>query len=231
LKRSHRILDYGCGSGVFVQYLRRRGYARAVGYDLYAPSHRDPALLDATYDCIVSQDVIEHVEDPLALLRLFDRIAAPGAIVSIGTPNAEAIDLDRPDDFVHTLHQPYHQCILSKGALLTAGQSLGWRLDRYYPKQYSNLLLPGLNQRFFLQYVKCFDDTMDVVFERPSFKWALLSPRMLLLAFFGWFFSFELDVMALFRRPEVHGPAYVHDAATTCASVTHGPAAVHPDGC
>src|SRR5580698_9992983 len=33
LKKSHRILDYGCGSGMFVEYLHRRGYAHAVGYD------------------------------------------------------------------------------------------------------------------------------------------------------------------------------------------------------
>jgi hypothetical protein len=122
-------------------------------------------------------------------------------MVAIGTPNAEAIDLARPDDFIHTLHQPYHVCILSKRALLASGESLGWRLERYYAKQYSNLLVPGLNQRFFLLYMRCFDDAIDVVFEGAPFTWRMLSPRMLLMAFFGWFFSRELDVMAVFRAP------------------------------
>jgi SAM-dependent methyltransferase len=178
LKKSHRILDYGCGSGILVEYLRRRGYDGAVGYDACSPTHHDPKLLEATYDCIVSQDVIEHVAKPFELLSLFDRLCAPGAIVSIGTPNAEAIDLARPNDFVHTLHQPYHVCILSKRALLTAGQTLGWELQRYDPKQYSNLRLPCLNQRFFLRYVRCFGDTMDVVFEKVPFRWGLVSPRI-----------------------------------------------------
>ena len=61
LEKGHRILDYGCGSGILVEYLRRRGYDRAVGYDAYSPPHCDPKVLEATYDCIVSQDVIEQI--------------------------------------------------------------------------------------------------------------------------------------------------------------------------
>ena len=36
LQHSHRILDYGCGSGALVRYLRRQGYAQTSGYDAYS---------------------------------------------------------------------------------------------------------------------------------------------------------------------------------------------------
>lgn len=44
-------------------------------------------LPDNTYDRVVLSHVIEHVADPLALLREIHRVAAPGALVEIATPH------------------------------------------------------------------------------------------------------------------------------------------------
>jgi SAM-dependent methyltransferase len=158
-------------------------------------------VLAERYDCVVSQDVIEHVTDPIGLLRQLGSYCRPGGIIIIGTPNAEAIELSRPGDFRHTLHQPYHLHILSKSALLQAAAALGWSLLRYYPRQYSNTLWPGLNQPFCLHYARQFDDTMDLAFDGPRLSWAFLSLRTWLYFFFGYFFSVETDVMAVFRAP------------------------------
>ena len=201
LQKDHRILDYGCGSGLLVQFLRARGYAHSVGYDRYAQGHDDPALLERRYDCIVSQDVIEHVDDPLALLALFDRLAEPGAIISIGTPDAAALDLRHAENFVHALHLPYHRHILSASALQQAGKDRGWELSRYYDTMYNNTLFPTMNPRFVLHYVRCHDDVFDLVAEpiRVSFK--LLSPLTPFFALLGYFFDRHTDVQAVFRKP------------------------------
>lgn len=42
---------------------------------------------DATFDAVVSIEVVEHVEDPFAFLRELARIAKPGASVIVTTPN------------------------------------------------------------------------------------------------------------------------------------------------
>ncbi|MHA2283884.1 MAG: class I SAM-dependent methyltransferase [Promethearchaeota archaeon] len=204
LKRSHRILDYGCGSGHLIHFLKSKGYAHAAGYDAFGGSFSDPAVLDETYDFVHSQDVVEHVDDPRALLRTFASLAKPGGTIVIGTPNADAIDLTRPEDFVHPLHQPYHTHIFSKGALLAATGALGWTLDRYYATQYTNTLVPGLNMRFALYYGKCFDDTLDLAFDGVRVNRRLLSPRSLVYALFGYFFCPETDVMAVFRTADPH---------------------------
>src|SRR5690606_3905027 len=88
LRRGDRILDYGGGSGAFVRHLRECGYAGAAGYDGYSPRFADPALLDARYDCVLSQDVLEHVPEPQSLLDRFHHLARPGGLIAIGTPNA-----------------------------------------------------------------------------------------------------------------------------------------------
>ncbi|MBM4362508.1 MAG: class I SAM-dependent methyltransferase, partial [Deltaproteobacteria bacterium] len=117
VRRDARVLDYGCGGGALVRYLRSRGYTDVSGFDEYSRDFGDRAVLERRYDCIVSQDVIEHVAEPHALLESFERLAEPGGIIVVGTPNATAIDLARSEDFVHTIHAPYHRHILSRAAL------------------------------------------------------------------------------------------------------------------
>src|SRR5688500_6456372 len=116
LSKEHRILDYGCGSGALVRFLRSAGYDTS-GYDAYAEAFADRSVLERSYDCVVSQDVIEHVDSPRALLAEFDRLTVPGGMIAIGTPDAAALDLAAPEDFVHALHAPYHRHILARDVL------------------------------------------------------------------------------------------------------------------
>lgn len=199
LERHHHVIDYGCGSGLFVDYLKSKGFAHAVGYDAFSERFRDAGALERTYDCIFSQDVIEHVPEPWDLLHTFQRLAKPNGIIAIGTPNAAAIDLARPLDTLHALHQPYHRSILAKDALIAAGDELGWRLLRYYPAAYGNTYLPFVNFRMWTRYSGALDNTMDLVFESPHFRLRFLSPAALFDAFLGGFFCPDLDVMAVFR--------------------------------
>jgi SAM-dependent methyltransferase len=202
LTQQHRILDYGCGMGLLVQYLREQGYSECVGYDRFAAGRDDPALLQQQYDCIIAQDVIEHVDDPHELLALFDRMAAPNAIISIGTPDAEALDLRDTENFVHALHLPYHRHILAAPALRRAGQDLGWELLRYYDTMYNNTLFPTMNPRFVLHYVRCHDDVFDLVAEAPRVSLRMLAtPMTAFFAFFGYFFDRHTDVQAIFHKP------------------------------
>lgn len=202
LQRFHRILDYGCGSGLLIQFLRSKGYAHAAGYDAYGGSFSNPVILEKTYDVVHAQDVVEHVDDPRELMRELAALTKPGGTIVIGTPNADAIDLARPQDFVHTLHQPYHTHIFSKRALLDAAGELGWTLVRYYPTQYTNTLIPCVNLRFGIHYGRCFDDTIDLAFDGIRVNRRLLSPRSLFYAIFGFFLCPETDVMAVFRTGE-----------------------------
>lgn len=200
LRPEHRVLDYGCGRGLLVQYLRKRGYSCTAGWDRYGEGYTDPSVLEARYDCIVSQDVIEHVADPNAMLAQLDAMADPGAIISIGTPDAAALDLRDPDDFKHALHLPFHRHILSADALKEAGKRRGWEVVRYYDTMYNNTLFPTMNPRFVLHYVRAHDDTFDLVAEPVKISAKLWSPLTPFFAVFGYFFDRHTDVQVVFRK-------------------------------
>jgi 2-polyprenyl-3-methyl-5-hydroxy-6-metoxy-1,4-benzoquinol methylase len=201
LRREHAVLDFGCGGGAFVRYLRERGYANVQGFDEYSDRFGDRSVLAARYDVIITQDVLEHVAEPWEMLRTMSGLLAPGGVIAIGTPNAEALDLNDPESRVHTLHQPYHRHILSKRKLLSVGGELDWELVRYYPTMYSNTLIPFVNQRFLLHYFRCCDDTVDLAAEPIQVKnWKLYTLVTLFWAFVGYFFAPETDVMVVYRK-------------------------------
>jgi 2-polyprenyl-3-methyl-5-hydroxy-6-metoxy-1,4-benzoquinol methylase len=202
LRKEHRILDYGCSSGAFVRFLQQHGYTRAEGYDAFTEPYQDVSVLKQTYDVIVSQDVIEHVDAPRELLRRFDGLVASDGLIVIGTPDASAINLSDPDDYVHTLHAPYHRHILTHEALRTVAAQLGWGVQRYYETMYGNTLMPGQNPRFGLSYMRAHDDTLDVLTEPLRFSWRLLHPLVLFFLFFGFFFDRHTDVMFVFRKSQ-----------------------------
>jgi SAM-dependent methyltransferase len=201
VRPDHRILDYGCGGGGLLKHLAKKGYAQTAGFDEYSSTYGDASVLQERYDCVISQDVIEHVPSPLEFLDRVTDLVRPGGTVVLGTPNASAIHLGNAERYVHALHLPYHRHILSKPALLETAERRGLRLERYYPTQYANTLVPFLNSRFYRYYLAITDDTLDALMETPRVGGLLLrAPLTLFWGLFGYFLAEETDVMAVFRR-------------------------------
>lgn len=97
-----RLLDFGCGSGAFLERMQAAGWA-ATGLDLseeavYHLRGRagltiltgtlpHPQLTPRSFDAITIRQVLEHIHDPLALLHEAQRLLAPGGKIVISTPN------------------------------------------------------------------------------------------------------------------------------------------------
>jgi SAM-dependent methyltransferase len=114
-------LDFGCGAGALLKYLRSRetlnGSAIAVtGHDVgsYADLLREKdgfRILDlgtlsrepdAEYDVISMIEVIEHLPEPLEAMQLVARLLKPGGLLLLTTGNLESAVARRQG-----LHFPY----------------------------------------------------------------------------------------------------------------------------
>ncbi len=104
LPNSGKILDLGCADGKLLLLLKTMGY-EAVGIDIAqsfverakkksgCPAYQGHAenmemFNDETFDCVISTEVIEHVESPFQALNEINRILKPKGKAIISTPNS-----------------------------------------------------------------------------------------------------------------------------------------------
>ncbi|GEL78594.1 class I SAM-dependent methyltransferase [Tenuibacillus multivorans] len=105
-----RVLDLSCGAGYGTHMIakrRKKQVNEVIGVDLdpniiqyanneyYHPKSSyhitdatDPNLNQSfgTFDCIVSFETIEHIEDEQAILNNYDRLLKPGGTLIVSTP-------------------------------------------------------------------------------------------------------------------------------------------------
>lgn len=115
------LLDIGCGDGRFVYAAARRGIdargidhserlvrtgnARHGGERLSVTSIDELRATGTLLDAVTMFDVVEHVSDPLALLRLAVPMLGPGGTLAVSTPSRLGYPwgthpLDRPPHHV-----------------------------------------------------------------------------------------------------------------------------------
>lgn len=201
LRRDHVILDYGCGLGHFVSYLKARGFSRVHGYDTYVAAYADTTILEQRFDFVFAQDVIEHVPDPVMLLRQWRDLLTADGRLAIGTPDASRLDLADEADRLWALHQPFHRHILARECLIDLLVREGFTPLTVLTRYYADTLFPGVNIAFLTEYMKQVGaGKLDVNFETPQIGKVLASPKMLFLMLFGYFLAGRKDLQVFAKR-------------------------------
>jgi SAM-dependent methyltransferase len=104
-----RILDIGCGDGFHLRLLQQFGQpswqlegvdtsdravmaARDSGLAVHLGTAESAALPPESYDLVLLIATIEHVEDPLAVIRAAARLLKPGGRAVVITDNTSTLD-------------------------------------------------------------------------------------------------------------------------------------------
>ena len=98
-----RVLDLGCGASQFLPLIKRLGYegtgfegdpvnveiARGQGVEVLSGdwSRITECFNGRRFDCIVSDQVFEHMLDPIGTLEALSEILAPGGVLIFRFPN------------------------------------------------------------------------------------------------------------------------------------------------
>jgi len=103
-RKTNRLLDLGCGAGTFLKAARRAGWeatglevsaraaehVRTQGFDVFLGDLSSAPCPADHFDVITAFELIEHVENPLAMLEKVKRLLRPGGVLWGTTPNVQS---------------------------------------------------------------------------------------------------------------------------------------------
>ncbi len=136
-----RLLDVGCGNGDQLVQARALGwkvegqeidpkaaeYARNVhGLTVHLGTLEELAFPDATFDAIIVSHVIEHVHDPIGLLKECYRILKPNGSLFVFTPNIESFGHRYFKSYWYALDPPRHLYLFSMSSLRICAKRAGY---------------------------------------------------------------------------------------------------------
>lgn len=131
-----RVLDFGCGEGRFLDRLRDWGW-QTYGIEpstevAFARHGRlDSPPQDGSFDLVILHHVLEHVTEPLDILRQLGGSMREGGTLFIGVPRLDT--LPQHGDFKYCIDGRHHLLCLSEACLrellARSGFTVAGRLD------------------------------------------------------------------------------------------------------
>jgi 2-polyprenyl-3-methyl-5-hydroxy-6-metoxy-1,4-benzoquinol methylase len=129
-----RLLDIGCGNGAFVERANARGIdasgqdlaLQAKGPRIYIGALIDIEFQTASFDVVTMHDVLEHVPEPLGMLKEVRRLLKSGGRLIVDFPR-----FFHPAG-VHHWKTIEHLWMLDERQLQRLLESVGFRIDRTY---------------------------------------------------------------------------------------------------
>lgn len=123
-RKTNKILDVGCGPGLFLIEAKKRGwevygteytdkqleYLENKGIKTLKGKLKDDSFEDEIFDVIIYSEVIEHINNPLEEMKHFHRLLRKGGLVYITTPNFNAIERFLLKGNYNIIEYPEHLC-------------------------------------------------------------------------------------------------------------------------
>jgi SAM-dependent methyltransferase len=138
---SPRLLDLGCGNGVFLLRMQQTGWkveglepdpqaaaaARQAGLTVQQSVLAADTYLEDSFDAITLNHVIEHLHQPRETLEICYRILRPGGVLWIATPNLQSLGHTQFGAVWVGLDPPRHLVLFTPSSLTRALHQAGFR--------------------------------------------------------------------------------------------------------
>lgn len=185
--KSIAILDYGCGTGAFLAFLRDKyGFQNVQGIELSSagiaigkqkfdlpivPSRCE--LHHRSYDCVLLLEVIEHVPNPDIFFEQVVKFVKPSGSILITTPAVDNfLGLLMPSFCLH-FTGPSHISMFTEKSMSLLLSRFGFRIERLeIDKSNSNLFYTiGISLLYKLDFMspRNDDDSIDILYIPNSF--------------------------------------------------------------
>lgn len=142
-----RLLEVGAGAGIFMKSAQRAGwnvhgveplaagaaFARErLGLDVIQGTLADAQFADASFDAAVMFETIEHLQDPIGVLRHIRRLLTPRGLLVMSTPNWEALTRHALGGEWAVISPAEHLYLFSEATLTAALKQAGFSWVHYH---------------------------------------------------------------------------------------------------
>lgn len=117
-----RVLDFGCGWGGFLAMSHmygfeafgierapdRKDFLQTRGITVYEDLGSIKSLLSDSFHAVTLFQVLEHLDEPLALLKSLGRLMMPGAILVVEVPNCGGVTGIKSQQDYYAIHPLEH---------------------------------------------------------------------------------------------------------------------------
>jgi len=143
--KRQKIIELGCGGGHFLRQLKKRGYSNLSALDWsnqltpiferlgieFHLSDIEQLDLKDSFDCVVMNNVIEHLLEPERVLARIKASLAPGGKILVLTPNSESLSHKFFGKYWAGLHAPRHINIFNPQSLEVLSSRLGFSRTKF----------------------------------------------------------------------------------------------------
>lgn len=151
-----RLLDLGCGRGIFLEKMKNSGYEvygvepSKEGYEIcrkikgihaYRGELAECKFPDSYFDLITLWHTLEHMTQPVSVIREVKRILKPKAYVLVEVPNFRCFESQVFRKHWHQLDIPRHHYFYTLNSLTRLLQTNGFRIRRVTTESFFSLPL------------------------------------------------------------------------------------------
>jgi SAM-dependent methyltransferase len=141
------LFEIGCGNGETLYLAKELGF-EVCGSDLpnegivtakqkfgidIIPCSVEKLVFDKKYDIVVMRHVLEHINDPVAVVRnIYENALNDGGIFFLVLPRLDSMDNNIMQQFSYTLDMPRHRTQFSKKGILLLLENAKFSLVQFY---------------------------------------------------------------------------------------------------
>ncbi len=156
--KPQKMLEFGCSSGSYMEYARSIGWevdgiefselaakiAREKGFNVQAVAIETAKPPQELYNLIVGWMVLEHLHQPVDVLRNLRNWIQPSGYLVISVPDRNNLARYIFKEYSYDLQLPSHLFHFDKHSLTITLKNAGWEVEKFFWQRNSNTLLISL---------------------------------------------------------------------------------------
>ncbi|MDX1469968.1 MAG: class I SAM-dependent methyltransferase [Flavobacteriaceae bacterium] len=160
--KGRRLLDYGCGTGDFLQACSKNGWdivgvepnpgARKIANSKTENRIHTETILDQladnSIDVITLWHVLEHIPDYDAIISKFSRILAHDGRILVAVPNYNSYDAEYYKEYWAAFDVPRHLWHFSKTSISKIFQNHGYSICKIHPMKFDSYYVSLLSEKY-----------------------------------------------------------------------------------